>query len=69
VATIDETKRVIEIGCNVAYNIGLYSFELNREHAASRETIRARYTFVYKWDGKQWLIAHHHYLQEPVELH
>lgn len=69
VATIDETKRSIEIGCNIAYDIGLYSFELNGEHTANRETIKARYTFIYKWDGKRWLIAHHHSSAEPEAAH
>jgi uncharacterized protein (TIGR02246 family) len=69
VATIDESKRFIKVGCNIAYDIGLYSFEVNGEHTTSRETIRARYTFIYKWDGKRWLIAHHHSSTEPVEAH
>ena len=69
VATIDETKRFIKIGCNVAYDIGLYSFELNGEHTPNRETIKARYTFIYKWDGKRWLIAHHHSSAEPEAPH
>jgi uncharacterized protein (TIGR02246 family) len=67
VPTIDETKRVIELGCNVAYDIGLYTFELNGEHTDNRETVKARYTFIYKWDtrAKKWLIAHHHSSKEP----
>jgi len=67
VATIDEAKRFIKTGCNVAYDIGLYSFEVNGEHTTNRETIRARYTFIYKWDGGRWLIAHHHSSKEPVQ--
>jgi uncharacterized protein (TIGR02246 family) len=69
VATIDETKRFIKIGCNIAYDIGLYSFEVNGENTTNRETIRARYTFIYKWDGRRWLIAHHHSSEEPVGPH
>jgi uncharacterized protein (TIGR02246 family) len=69
VPTIDQTKRFIKIGCNVAYDIGLYSFEVNGEHTPNRETIKARYTFIYKWDGKRWLIAHHHSSAEPVKAH
>lgn len=69
VATIDEAKRFIKVGCNIAYDIGLYSFELNGEHTTSRETIKARYTFIYRWDGKRWLIAHHHSSAEPAAAH
>jgi uncharacterized protein (TIGR02246 family) len=67
VATIDETKRVIKLGCNVAYDIGLYRFEVNGEHTDNRETIKARYTFIYEWDAasRSWLIAHHHSSQQP----
>jgi uncharacterized protein (TIGR02246 family) len=67
VATIDESKRVIRLGCNVAYDIGLYTFEVNGEHGDKRETIKARYTYIYKWDArtKSWLIAHHHSSQQP----
>lgn len=69
VATIDETKRVIKTGCNVAYDIGLYSFSVNGAHTDNRETIRARYTFIYKWDGHRWLIEHQHSSMEPQQPH
>jgi uncharacterized protein (TIGR02246 family) len=67
VATIDETKRFIKFGCNVAYDIGLYSFSVNGARPDNRETIRARYTFIYKWDGHRWLIEHHHSSVEPQQ--
>ena len=69
VATIDETKRFIKVGCNVAYDIGLYSFAVNGADADHRETIKARYTFIYKWDGRRWLIAHHHSSMDPQQTH
>ena len=69
VATIDESRRFIKIGCNIAYDIGLYSFEVNGANTPDRETIKARYTFIYKWDGKRWLIAHHHSSAEPEAAH
>jgi uncharacterized protein (TIGR02246 family) len=65
VATIDQKSRSITVGCNVAYDIGLYSFEVNAAQAANRETIQARYTFIYKWDGRHWRIAHHHSSKQP----
>lgn len=65
VATIDQKSRSITLGCNVAYDIGLYSFEVNGDHSANRETIQARYTFIYKWDGAHWRIAHHHSSKQP----
>jgi uncharacterized protein (TIGR02246 family) len=43
-------------GCNSAVDSGLYTFTLG----ATGETVHARYTFTYAWDGRQWLITSHH---------
>ncbi|MGM9489166.1 SgcJ/EcaC family oxidoreductase [Ideonella sp. YS5] len=51
--TID--KRVIRIGCNVAQDVGTYTFAFK-----DGQTVNARYTYVYEWRNGQWLIAHHH---------
>ncbi len=51
--TID--KRVIKIDCNVAQDVGTYTFRF-----ADGTTVKARYTYVYQWRDGQWLIAHHH---------
>ena len=45
----------IEIDCNTAIDAGLYTFTFN-----DGSTVKARYTYTYKWDGKQWLITSHH---------
>ena len=47
--------RVIKIGCNVAQDVGTYTFRFK-----DGKTVHARYTYVYEWTGGQWLIAHHH---------
>src|SRR5258706_5055269 len=49
-------SRVIEIGCNTAVDAGLYTFTFG----ASGTQVKARYTYTYKWDGRQWLITSHH---------
>jgi uncharacterized protein (TIGR02246 family) len=46
----------IEIGCNTAVDAGLYTFTFGTTGAQ----VKARYTYTYKWDGKQWLITSHH---------
>lgn len=49
-------SRTIEIGCNSALDSGLYTFT----YGTTGAQVRARYTYTYKWDGKQWLITSHH---------
>jgi uncharacterized protein (TIGR02246 family) len=46
----------IEFGCNMAVDTGLYTFT----YGTTGAQVKARYTFTYKWDGKQWLITSHH---------
>jgi uncharacterized protein (TIGR02246 family) len=48
-------SRSIEIDCNTAVDAGLYTFKFGDD-----SEVRARYSFTYKWDGKQWLITSHH---------
>jgi uncharacterized protein (TIGR02246 family) len=49
-------SRTIEIGCNTAVDTGLYTFT----YGTTGARVKARYTYTYKWDGKQWLITSHH---------
>ncbi|WP_373778430.1 SgcJ/EcaC family oxidoreductase [Glaesserella sp.] len=46
----------IQIGCNSAFDAGLYTFT----YAKTGEKASGRYSFNYKWDGKEWLITEHH---------
>lgn len=56
-------SRTIELDCNTAIDEGLYTFFFKKTGAVAK----ARYTFTYKWDGKQWLITSHHSSTLPSE--
>jgi uncharacterized protein (TIGR02246 family) len=49
-------SRIIQIDCNTAVDSGLYTFTFG----TTGDQVKARYTYTYKWDGKQWLITSHH---------
>lgn len=57
--------REIEIGTDMAVDSGLYTFTF----AQTGEVVRARYSFVYRWDGSRWLITSHHSSVMPEETH
>lgn len=48
-------KRIIKIGCNVAQDVGVYTFTFK-----GGQKVQARYTYVYEYENGNWLIAHHH---------
>jgi uncharacterized protein (TIGR02246 family) len=60
--TVDQ--RIIKIGCNVAQDVGTYTFKF-----ADGKKVHARYTYVYELLDGKWLIAHHHSsaMPEPVK--
>jgi uncharacterized protein (TIGR02246 family) len=56
-------SRTIELDCNTAIDEGLYSFTFQKTGV----TVKARYSFTYKWDGMKWLITSHHSSKLPAE--
>ncbi len=56
--TIEEAN--IRTFGDIAINSGIYEFSFN-----NGSTVRARYTFVYRWNGVRWLIVEHHSSQMP----
>ena len=55
---IDESN--VRIFSDLAINSGVYTFAF-----ADGSTVQARYTFVYKREGEDWLITEHHSSQMP----
>ena len=48
-------RRIIKIGCNIAQDVGTYTFTFK-----GGKKVSARYTYVYEYKDGNWLIAHHH---------
>jgi uncharacterized protein (TIGR02246 family) len=59
--------RTIHIGCNDAYDVGTYTFEVTGKDGQTSK-VAARYSFVYELRDGKWLIVHHHSsaMPEPV---
>ncbi len=56
-------QRNIKQGCNKITDAGIYDFEVISN--GKKEIVPARYTFVYEYRHKQWLIIHHHSSMMP----
>jgi hypothetical protein len=48
--------RFIELGCNTAFDAGLYTFTFAKTGAS----VSGRYSYTYRWNGSEWLITSHH---------
>ena len=54
----------IEIGCNTAFDAGLYTFTF----AKTGKKVSGRYTYTYRWNGSEWLISSHHSSAMPEKI-
>jgi uncharacterized protein (TIGR02246 family) len=52
--------RSIMVGCNMASDIGTYTYRLTGRRKGTREAIVGRYTTLYEFRDGQWLIAQQH---------
>jgi uncharacterized protein (TIGR02246 family) len=60
--------RSVKIGCNMASDVGTYTFTLAGKTPGETQIVKARYSYIYVYRDKQWLISHHHSsaMPEPV---
>ena len=56
--------RTIRIGCNMAFDSGLYTFMVDGDQGM-RVPVPARYNYIYELRGDRWLIVHHHSSTRP----
>lgn len=61
--------RTIHVGCNIAYDVGLYTFTLDGPTPDLRQELHARYTYIYAPIHGHWLIVHHHSSVVPQAGH
>ena len=59
--------RTIQLGCNLAIDMGTYTFALLDEQGKTSD-VAARYTFIYQHRGGAWKILHHHSSAMPEPL-
>lgn len=59
-------SRTIKLGCNVATDMGIYTFKLKDGH--NTKTIQARYTYQYVIENGKWVIEHHHSSAMPEKV-
>lgn len=49
--------RSIMVGCNVASDIGMYTYRLTGRRKGTRETVVGQYSTLYEFRGGKWLIV------------
>jgi uncharacterized protein (TIGR02246 family) len=54
----------IHLGCNMAARMGTWTVAIDNA-AGQRNEVRARYTFIYRYEGGAWRIAHLHSSMMP----
>lgn len=64
VGTIN-TSNVRE-GCNMLAQMGTWTVALTNQNSGVRNNVKARYTFIYKYEDGAWKIAHLHSSMMPV---
>lgn len=62
-ATIDSSR--VKIDCGTASRVGTWTINMKDPATGAARTVKARYSFVYKYDGGAWKIDHLHSSMMP----
>ena len=64
VGTINSST--VKIDCRTASRVGNWTFKLTDSATGKATDVAARYSFVYKYEGGQWMIDHLHSSVRPA---
>ena len=64
VGTIDTSN--VRVGCNQITRMGTWTVGLTKQNSGARNNVKARYTFIYKYEDGAWKIAHLHSSMLPI---
>ena len=56
----------IKLGCNMATRMGTWTVALTNQNSGMRNDVKARYTFIYVYEGAAWKVAHLHSSMMPI---
>ncbi|WP_205421048.1 SgcJ/EcaC family oxidoreductase [Sphingomonas mesophila] len=63
VGTVDSST--VKVGCNSVARMGTWTVLLTNPETGAKTPVKARYTFLYVPEGKEWKIAHLHSSMMP----
>ena len=49
-----------DLGCNMATRVGTWTVTFTNAETGAKTDVLARYTFIYKYEGGNWMIDHLH---------
>lgn len=56
----------VKLGCNTAARMGTWTVALTNQNSGLRNDVKARYTFIYTYEGGVWKVAHLHSSMMPI---
>jgi uncharacterized protein (TIGR02246 family) len=63
VGTINSSN--VRLGCNMAARLGTWTVTMTDAKSGVKSDVKARYSFIYSYEGGEWKIAHLHSSMMP----